>query len=143
MGSYLSNLSFRKKNNGGFESVASFETETIPTEEVTYPLKQYYCDYHSNQTERLCWNFSSVSWMDNHINHGKKHFNVSIWDEYSIKKKEHKLVELVEMVEYGQMLLKIYSLLHGKYSQADKKLLLQWTGLARLQLKCQLEISIQ
>lgn len=65
---------------------------------------------------------------------------------FSIKiqcKKEHKLDELVEMMEDGEMPLKTYSLLHGQYSQADKQLLLQWAGMARLQYKHQLEVTLK
>ena len=131
------------KNNGGYESVASFETETKPSEKVASLLKQYCYDCHSNQTE-YPW-YAEIAplslWLDDHIADGKKHFNVSIWDDYSVKKKEHKLEELLEMVEDGEMPLKPYSLLHGKYSPSDKKLLLQWAGLARLQYKHQLEVS--
>lgn len=132
-----------QKNNGGYESVASFEAETKPTEKVASLLKQYCYDCHSNQTE-YPW-YAEVAplsfWLDNHIADGKKHFNVSIWNEYSIKKKEHKLEEFVDVVEDGEMPLKTFSLLHGRYSQADRKLLLQWAGLARLQYKHQLEVS--
>ncbi len=132
-----------EKNSGGYESIASFEAETKPTEEVASILKQNCYDCHSNQTQ-YPW-YAEIAplsfWLDDHIDDGKKHFNVSAWDEYSIKKKEHKLEELVEMVEDGEMPLKTYSLLHRQYSQDDKKLLLQWAGMARLQYKRQLELS--
>ena len=70
-----------------------------------------------------------------------KHFNVSTWNDYSIKKKEHKLEELIEMVEDDEMPLKSYTIIHGNLSEDDKKILLQWAGVARLQYKHQLEVS--
>ena len=80
-------------------------------------------------------------WLDDHIEHGKGHFNVSEWNTYSAKKKDHKLEELIEMVEEGEMPLDSYTWLHGDLSSEDTKLLLQWAGLARLQYKDQLEVS--
>ncbi len=132
-----------EKNSEGYKSVATFEAETKPSAEVATILKQNCYDCHSNQTQ-YPW-YSEVApfslWLADHIEHGKKHFNVSDWSNYSIKKKEHKLEELVEMVEKDEMPLQSYTIIHGNLSENDKKLLLQWAGLARLQYKHQLEVS--
>ena len=81
------------------------------------------------------------STIDEHIIDGKKHFNVSAWEAYSVKKKDHKLEELIEMVENGEMPLDSYTWLHGDLSEKDTKLLLQWATLVRLQYKNSLEVS--
>lgn len=132
-----------EKNNEGYKSVASFEAETKPSEKVASILKESCYDCHSNQT-RYPW-YSEIApislWLDEHIEDGKKHLNFSDWNNYTIKKKEHKLEEFVEMVEDDEMPLQSYTIIHGNLTEDDKKLLLQWAGLARLQYKHQLEVS--
>ena len=132
-----------EKNSEGYKSVASFEAETKPSAEVAAILKESCYDCHSNQTQ-YPW-YAEVApfslWLEEHIIDGKKHFNVSAWNDYSVKKKEHKLEEFVEMVEKDEMPLRSYTIIHGNLSEDDKKLLLQWAGLARLQYKHQLEVS--
>ena len=132
-----------EKNNGGYESVALFETETKPSAQVASILKGSCYDCHSDQTQ-YPW-YSEIApfsfWLNDHVEHGKGHFNVSAWESYSVKKKEHKLEELIEMVEDDEMPLQSYTIVHGNLSKDDKKLLLQWAGVARLQYKHQLEVS--
>jgi len=132
-----------EKNSEGYKSVASFESETRPSAVVAAILKESCYDCHSNQTN-YPW-YAEVApfslWLEDHIIDGKKHFNVSDWNNYTIKKKEHKLEELVEMVEKDEMPLRSYTIIHGNLSENNKKLLLQWAGLARLQYKHQLKIS--
>lgn len=131
------------KNEGGYESVATFEAETKPSEEIKAILKTNCYDCHSNQTVYPWYaEIAPVSyWLQDHIKHGKGHFNVSVWDTYSIKKKDHKLEELIEMVEEGEMPLDSYTWLHGDLSKEDTKALLQWATLARLKYAEQLKVS--
>lgn len=132
-----------EKNNGGYESVTLFETETKPSAQVASILKESCYDCHSDQTQ-YPWYFEIAPfsfWLNDHVEHGKGHFNVSTWESYSVKKKEHKLEELIEMVEEDEMPLQSYTIIHGNLSEDDKKLLLQWAGVARLQYKHQLEVS--
>ena len=89
----------------------------------------------------VCRGCTFFALANDHIEHGKKHFNVSAWENYSVKKKEYKLEEVIEMVEDDEMPLKSYTLIHGNLSKEEKKLLLQWAGVARLQYKHQLEVS--
>ena len=132
-----------EKNNGGYESVAFFEAETKPSIKVASILKERCYDCHSNQTVYPWYSETAPFslFLNKHILQGKKHFNVSEWGNYTAKKKEHKLEELVEMVENGEMPLWSYTIVHGNLSKDEKKLLLQWCGLARLQYKHLLEVS--
>lgn len=134
-----------EKNMEGYKSVVSFETETKPSAKVAAILKESCYDCHSNQTN-YPW-YAEVApfslWLNDHIKHGKDHFNVSDWNNYTVKKKEHKLEELVEMVEKDEMPLRSYTFIHGNLSENDKTLLLQWAGLARLQYKHQMEVSFK
>ncbi|WP_026450751.1 heme-binding domain-containing protein [Aequorivita capsosiphonis] len=133
------------KNAEGYESVTLFETETRTSSKVSVILKENCYDCHSAQTQ-YPW-YAEIAplslWLSDHIKEGKKHFNVSAWQQYSIKKKDHKLEEVLEMIEDDKMPLWSYSLLHGALSEDEKTLLLQWAGVARLQYRHQLEVSVK
>lgn len=132
-----------EKNQEGYETVATFEAETKPTTEVAAILKSHCYDCHSNHTI-YPW-YAEIApasfWLADHIEDGKKHFNVSDWGSYSVKKKDHKLEELFEEVEEGEMPLDSYTWIHGDITKEQQKLLLQWAQLARLQYKEGLEVS--
>ena len=132
-----------KKNQGTTESTLAFIEDTNPPENVKLILKESCFDCHSDTT-RYPWYFNVTPvnyWMDYHIKDGKKHFNVSAWKEYSVKKKDHKLEELLEMIEEGEMPLDSYTWLHGNLSENETKLLLQWAIVTRLQYKVQIDVS--
>jgi len=133
-----------EKNDSGYESVMTFEKETTPSVEVAEILKINCYDCHSDQTNYPWYaEIAPVSfWIEEHIEDGQKHFNVSQWSTYSTKKKDHKLEELIEFVEEGEMPLDSYTWLHGDLSEDDTKLILQWAGLTRLKYKEELEVSL-
>jgi len=132
-----------EKNNGGLEGISAFKTETNPSDKVFSILKTNCFDCHTNQTNYPWYaEIAPISyWLDDHVTHAKKDFNMSDWDTYSIKKKDHKLEELIEEVEEGEMPLNSYTWIHGNLSKADKDLLIQWAILARLQYKDHLKVS--
>ena len=123
-----------EKNASGYETVVLFEKEAVPSKEVAAILKTNCYDCHSDQTQYPWYaEIAPVSyWLDEHIEHGKGHFNVSEWSSYSAKKKDHKLEELIEFVEEGEMPLDSYTWLHGDLSEEDTKLILNWAQMARL-----------
>lgn len=131
------------KNSAGYESIIAFEKDTKPSLEVATILKENCYDCHSNQT-KYPW-YAEVApfsyWLEDHIKDGQKHFNVSAWETYSVKKKDHKLEELLEMVEEGEMPLDSYTWLHGNLEENEVKLLLQWAALVRLQYTEELKLS--
>ena len=132
-----------EKNNGGYDQIANFKKDTKPSEEVFSILKKQCFDCHSNQTKYPWYaEISPISlWLDDHIVQGKKKFNMSKWNAYSLKKKDHKLEELIEEVEKGEMPLNSFTWIHGELSENDKNLLLKWAALARLQYQDELKIS--
>ncbi|MFT5103214.1 MAG: hypothetical protein ACI86C_000866 [Candidatus Latescibacterota bacterium] len=131
------------KNSEGYETVMTFESETKPSKQLAAVLKENCYDCHSGQT-RYPW-YSEIApasyWLSDHIKDGKKHFNVSEWEGYSLKKKEHKLEELIEMVEEGEMPLDSYTWIHGYLEENDKELMLQWAKMIRLQYVNELEMT--
>ena len=129
------------KNESGYETVKTFESETFVKDKLAVMLKAKCYDCHSNQTE-YPW-YAEIApasyWLSDHVKDGKKHFNVSAWEQYSAKKKDHKLDELIEMVEDGEMPLDSYTWLHDDITNDEKEALIKWAQLTRL--KCQKEIS--
>ena len=123
-----------KSNSAGYQSVEFFEEQTKPTQEIATILRDNCYDCHSNQTN-YPW-YSEITplnyWLEEHIEDGKKHFNVSAWEKYSARKKDHKLEELVEFVESGEMPLDSYTWVHGDLSQKDAKSLIQWVEILRM-----------
>ena len=123
-----------EKNKSGYESVAFFETETKPSVEIAALLKTHCYDCHSDHTI-YPW-YAEIApasyWLKDHIDDGKKHFNVSAWESYSAKKKDHKLDELIEFVEDGEMPLESYTWLHGDLPKEDVDKLIQWVQVLRL-----------
>jgi cytochrome c551/c552 len=103
-------------------------TQTNP--EVATILKNACYDCHSNQpTYPWYTNVAPVSWwIKNHINEGSKHLNFSIWQTYTVKRKDHKLEECVEMIEEGEMPMNSYTWMHpeAKLTDAQKQLLIDW-----------------
>ena len=103
-------------------------TQTNP--EVATILKNACYDCHSNQpTYPWYTSIAPVSWwIKNHINEGSKHLNFSIWQTYTVKRKDHKLEECVEMIEEGEMPMNSYTWMHpeAKLTDAQKLLLIDW-----------------
>ena len=124
------------KNEGDLASVDAFFADTRPPEDVKIILKESCLDCHSDNT-RYPW-YNSITpvnyWLADHIKHGKGHFDVSKWNDYSIKKRDHKLDELIEMVEDGEMPLPSYTWTHGdaKLSEAQIQSVINWAKSVRL-----------
>lgn len=105
-----------EKNEGDLISVVPFLNETNPPENVKLILETTCFDCHSNKTNYPWYNdITPVNyWLDSHIKDGKKHLNFSKWSSYSLKRKEHKMDELYEEVEQGEMPLSSYTWTHSE-----------------------------
>lgn len=124
------------KNEGDMASIDAFIADTNPPANVHEALKVACFDCHSAVT-RYPWynNITPVNyWMANHVDHGKGHFDVSKWDSYSTKKKDHKLEELIEMVEEGEMPLNSYTWTHADARLSDSQIadMIAWAKGVRL-----------
>lgn len=125
-----------EKNQGNLASIDAFLKETNPPENVKLILKETCYDCHSDVT-RYPWynNITPVNyWLAEHVNDGKKHFNISNWAGNSVKRKDHKMEELIEMVEEKEMPLKSYTITHSeaKLSEEQIKTMLTWAEQVRL-----------
>lgn len=103
----------------------------IPSE-VTQILKVACDDCHSNKTE-YPW-YASVQpvawWLNHHVTDGKKHLNFSNFTSRPIAVQNHKLEEIIEMIEKNEMPLSSYTWLglhsQAKLSQTQKQTLINW-----------------
>ena len=106
-----------------------FEIEEATTElEVLVKTACYDC--HSDQVKYPWYsNLAPISWwVQDHIDHGYKHFNFSAWGKYPSDKKAHKADEGVEMLEEEEMPLPSYTLIHrdAVLSKEERKMLMGW-----------------
>lgn len=81
---------------------------------IAIMLKNSCYDCHSNHTKYPWYNnVAPVSWwMASHISDAKEELNFSEWETYSPKKKKHKLEEIIEETEEGEMPLRSYLWTH-------------------------------
>ncbi|WP_298500190.1 heme-binding domain-containing protein [uncultured Algibacter sp.] len=124
------------KNEGELNLINTFMAETNPPENVKIILKEACIDCHSDFT-RYPWynNITPVNyWLAGHVNNGKKHFNMSNWEGNSVKRKDHKFEELIEMVEAKEMPLESYTWTHteAKLTETQIKAVIDWAKLVRL-----------
>lgn len=119
----------KKDNVSSYESVVQFEQQVNLPQEVKAIFEQncYHC--HSNHTVYPWYaNIGAVNLiLNHHIEEGKEHLNFSNWDNYPANKQLHKLAEVYEEVEEGEMPLKLYRWVHGGLSSEEKQTLLQWS----------------
>ena len=124
-----------EKNLAQGDHTSAFITETNPPERVKIILEQACYDCHSNNTVYPWYNnVAPISfWLADHVKDGKKHLNFSDWNTYSTKKKDHKLEELIEMVEVGVMPLREYTWTHeqARLSDDDRKAINAWAERTR------------
>ena len=103
-----------KVNNGEAKDPEFYNA--YPTSNTVKQILRTSCaDCHSNHTN-YPW-YASIQpvglWIDHHVEEGKEHFNMDAWNTYSQKQKMHKLEELREEVNGGEMPLKSYLMIHS------------------------------
>ena len=125
-----------EKNQGEITSIEPFLKETNPPEDVRLILKKTCYDCHSDVT-RYPW-YNTITpvnyWLAYHVKDGKKHFNMSNWTGNSIKRKDHKFEELIEMVEAKEMPLNSYTWTHSEAKLTDSQIksVIDWAKRVRL-----------
>ena len=125
-----------EKNQGDITSIQSFLEETQPSDNVKMLLKESCYDCHSSFTKYPWYNnITPVNyWLAEHVKDGKKHLDFSKWSDYSVKRKDHKLEELIEMVEEKEMPLDSYTWTHKKarLSQEQIEEMVSWAKQVRI-----------
>ena len=131
------------KNNGDIATVAAFIAETNPPKDVKNILETTCFDCHSAKTTYPWYNaITPVNyWLNEHIQDGKKHLNFSKWNTYSLKKKEHKMDELHEEVEAGEMPLNSYTWTHSEANLSPAQIAAVVTWGKKVQVDYKQQIS--
>lgn len=124
-----------EKNSAQGNHTGIFLSETNPGPRLKVLFQESCYDCHSNHTEYPWYNnIAPVSyWLVYHVAEGKKHLNFSEWDSYSVKKKDHKLEEVIEMIETGEMPLKEYTWIHknARLTSEQRKAIVIWAKKTR------------
>lgn len=116
---------FQPDNNSeGISENHIFEQEII-SDEIKSIFTNACLDCHSNETKYLWYHrIAPVSWMVNqHIEDGKKHLNLSDWGEFDIFEKIGVLDEICDEVEDEKMPLKSYLIIHKKAKLTEDQVL--------------------
>jgi mono/diheme cytochrome c family protein len=113
-----------EKNEGDVSELNVFLAETNPPADVKKILETTCYDCHSNNTTYPWYNsITPVNyWLADHVKDGKKHLDFSKWSSYSLKKKEHKMDELYEEVEHGEMPLDSYTWTHADANLSEEQI---------------------
>ena len=113
-----------EKNQGEIASLDPFIQETNPPDEVVLVLKQACYDCHSDFTRYPWYNkITPVNyWLDGHIDHGKGELNFSKWESYSDERKDHKMEEIIEVIQNKEMPLPSYTWIHKDAILTDSQI---------------------
>lgn len=127
-----------KNQSNGLHAMDVSTKFTVPAN-VNAIFKESCNDCHSNSTvypwysriQPVAW------WLGKHIKEGKQHLNLSEFAGYPLAKQYHKLEEVEEMIQEGEMPLKSYSLIHtrSKLDEQQKAILINWSKSARAQME--------
>lgn len=127
-----------EKNQGDLATLEPFLNETNPPEDVHLILKTACFDCHSDYT-RYPW-YNAITplnyWLADHVDHGKGELNFSNWAEYSLKRKDRKLEEVMDLIKKKEMPLESYTWTHKDAILSDEQIenVMAWTKEARMKL---------
>lgn len=120
----------RPAKNQGNDQSKHINTLYAMPDDVKQILAVACDDCHSNNT-RYPWynNIQPVAWwLADHVKEGKGHLNFSELAGRRTALQYHKMEEVVEMVDEGEMPLKSYTLTHGdaRLSTDQRKKIIDW-----------------
>lgn len=119
------------KNRGEASGPADITAAVAVPGDILTLLKRSCYDCHSNNTT-YPW-FDHITpvnwWVADHIKVGKIELNFTDFARYSPKKQLHKLKEIRETVDNGEMPLRPYLVMHRKarLTGTQKRALVDWT----------------
>jgi len=95
-------------------------------------------DCHSERTVYPFYSYvAPTSWLvTSDVSGGRRHFNMSHWNEYSLVRRERLLSEIANQVKDRDMPLAYYTLIHrgARLSDADINAIFEWTQAERARL---------
>jgi hypothetical protein len=102
----------------------------LVSSEVANVMKAACYDCHSNQTRYPWYSYvAPVSWLIKHdVEDGREELNFSEWATMPKRRVIKKLEEIGEMVQEGEMPLRVYKITHhdARLSEAQKNLIIEW-----------------
>jgi len=126
------------RSNPPVVGVNSIEAAVDVPADIQQTIARSCNDCHSNKTVYPWYTqIAPVSWwLRNHIDDGRRHFNVDEFATYNPKKQLKKLEEVCEQVRSGEMPLPSYLIVHrdSVLSESDKDALCKWTEAERAKL---------
>ena len=128
--------------NPPVDETKTYQAKLTVSPEVEAVLTRSCNDCHSNKTDWIWYsNVAPVSWyLSHHVEEGRAELNLSEWGNYAPKRATHKLEEICEQIESGEMPLWDYALMHpsARLSDADKKLVCDWANAERDKIRAAL-----
>ncbi|MEO8072765.1 MAG: heme-binding domain-containing protein [Acidobacteriota bacterium] len=117
--------------NPPINQAETLEASTQVPENVEAILTTSCKDCHSNETKYPWYaNIQPSAWfLADHIEEGRQHLNLSVWNTYEERRKKRKISEICEQVESREMPLPSYLYIHwdAKLSDEQIKVLCGWT----------------
>ncbi len=117
------------KNNSNIQT-NHIANKYMMSQEVKEIFAKACDDCHSNNT-RYPWYsyFQPVAWwLDKHVKDGKRHLNMSELGARRINLQNHKLEEIIEMVDKNEMPLNSYTWVHtdAKLTDVERTWIINW-----------------
>jgi hypothetical protein len=129
----------RPSRNSGIAESNSDITHYVHTpDSILNILKKSCYDCHSNHTDYPWYvNINPVGlWLRYHVNNGKEAINFSDLSGFNKKKLDHRMGDIAEQVEKGEMPLTTYTFIH-RYAIPDSgqiRMIKSWTIAARKEI---------
>lgn len=118
------------KNIGVADTENDITHTVVVSTDIKNILQKSCYDCHSNHTEYPWYfNFQPVAgWLAHHVEEGKRELNFSEFNTYRLRRKTHKLNEVIEQVTQGEMPMTSYVLIHknAKLSPDESEKLIKW-----------------
>jgi hypothetical protein len=127
------------KTNPPVNQAQAIEAHVRIAPEVAGIFERACKDCHSNQTEWPWYaQVAPVSWyVTDHVNHGRKHLNFSVWSTYDREQADWLLGAMCMTARRGRMPLSSYTRLHhsAKLSPLDVQTLCAWSQAEQQRIK--------
>lgn len=133
------------KNQTSAAQPHSIQTKFPMSEPVAAIYKKACADCHSNNSNYPWYaNIQPVYWwLDHHIEEGKEHLNLDDYTNKRLRYQYHKMEEVIEQVNAGEMPLNSYTWIHSdaRLTPAEKSMLTGWAQQVMDSLKAQYPID--
>lgn len=129
-----------EKNQSGIKT-NSIYSKYQTDRNVIDVLNKACMDCHSNYTVYPWYaNIQPVAWwMKHHVDEGKEHLNFDEFLSYKLYRQYHKIEEVDEVIQEGEMPMSSYTLMHtnAKLTDSEKELLINWSKSIRAQMEAE------